>query len=158
MQRRADLRLYPPEPGALVDVLAARAGEISGHFFFAELGHDDGVYASARMASLLARNGWKLHQEVAALPTPVITPDLRIPWPYAVQQRVLDAVETLPGDISRLDGIRVQFADGWLLARKSVTEPCVTFRIEGKDGDTVQQIITLLLGVLPELKGKHLLF
>ena len=92
---------------------SALAGEISGHFFFRELGHDDGTYAACYLASLVAERGWKLSAERQKLPHTVITPDLRLPWPYERQQEVIDGMmafgEQYP--VTTLDGV------GWTSRR-----------------------------------------
>ena len=136
---------------------ALLAGEVSGHFFFRELGHDDAIHAAATMAHVLGRSGSDLAAEVADLPQSVITPDLRVPWPLderdALLERVADAYARYP--IARLDGVRVDFHDGWLLARKSVTEPAVTIRLEASDEDALAARRAELLEALPELAGRH---
>jgi phosphomannomutase/phosphoglucomutase len=132
------------------------AGEISGHFFFGELGYDDGLYASLRMAQIIGRSGKKLSEIVDLIPETLITPDIRVFCPYERQDEWLSLVEELGKDleISRIDGVRVQFPDGWLLVRKSVTEEGVTIRCEAKNEEAMTWIKSLLTDTLPELKGK----
>lgn len=136
---------------------ARLAGEVSGHFFFRELGHDDAIHAAAVMAQLLGRSGSDLSAEVATLPQPVITPDLRVPWPLderdALLERVALAYDGYP--IGRLDGVRVAFDDGWLLVRKSVTEPAVTIRFEATDEAALALRRDELLAAVPALAGRH---
>ncbi len=136
---------------------SALAGEISGHFFFRELGHDDGTYAACYLASLVAERGWKLSAERQKLPHTVITPDLRLPWPYERQQEVIDGMmafgEQYP--VTTLDGVRVDFPEGWLLVRKSVTEAKITLRMEAEDQAGIAAIKERLLQRLPELRGLH---
>lgn len=139
---------------------AVLAGEVSGHFFFRELGYDDGLYAAARMADVLAATGHTLAQATADLPRPVITPDLRVAWPLAERDALLERVRAAFADrpIATLDGVRVAFDDGWLLARKSVTEPAVTFRIEAGDAERLRQRRDMLVAAVPELEGRHPFF
>ena len=139
---------------------AVLAGEVSGHFFFRELGYDDGLYAAARMADVLAVTGHTLAQATADLPRPVITPDLRVAWPLAERDALLERVRAAFADrpIATLDGVRVAFDDGWLLARKSVTEPAVTFRIEAGDAERLRQRRDMLVAAVPELEGRHPFF
>ncbi|HHW00495.1 MAG TPA: hypothetical protein GXX36_13180 [Clostridiaceae bacterium] len=61
---------------------SALAGEISGHFFFRELGYDDGIYAALRMAQILAKSGEKLSDIINRIPSTLITPDIRVFCPY----------------------------------------------------------------------------
>lgn len=136
---------------------ARLAGEVSGHFFFRELGYDDALHAAATMAYVLGRDQVDLADAVASLPQPVITPDLRVAWPLegrdALLERVAAAYAGRP--ISRLDGVRVAFDDGWLLARKSVTEPAVTIRLESVDERSLAARRDELLAAVPELAGRH---
>jgi phosphomannomutase/phosphoglucomutase len=129
------------------------AGEISGHFFFAELGYDDGIYAALKMAEILDQKIEKLSGIVDGIPKTLITPDIRIHCPYERQDsllaRVREAGSVFP--ISLIDGVRVDFNYGWLLIRKSVTEEGITLRIEARDEDSLKKIKDWITRVLPEL-------
>ena len=57
-----------------------------------------------------------------------------------------------PYVITELDGVRVELPEGWLLARKSVTEEVMTFRMEGKDEEGLDFIKLFLCRALPQLK------
>lgn len=132
------------------------AGEISGHFFFQELRHDDGLYAALKIGDILSRGQETLSERRLRIPQTAITPDIRIHWPYDEQKAMLAKVEKLgAGNVSYLDGVRIEFDDGWLLVRQSVTEELVTIRIEGDDEQALARIIRCLLEMLPELQGKH---
>lgn len=133
------------------------AGEISGHFFFKELGHDDGIYAALKMAEILGRNNASLAGCRASISKTLITPDIRIPATPEEQQALLDKIGqlALKYPVSRLDGVRIQFPEGWLLARKSVTEPCITLRLEADDEAGMLQIKKELYNYVPEIFGKH---
>jgi len=134
--------------------LGARlAGEVSGHFFFGELGYDDGLFAALLMGELLKTTGRTLSELLVDIVPPPITPDLRFPVPYgemdAVLSRMRAAVrsgETLSG----LDGVRIEGEDGWLLLRKSVTAEQMTLRIEAKDREALGRIARRALAVLPD--------
>lgn len=131
------------------------AGEISGHFFFRELGYDDGLYAALAMAEIIGKSGKTLADLTGIIPRTLITPDIRIFCPYPERDSWLDSVRTLGTryEISEIDGVRVEFPKGWLLVRKSVTEEGMTVRIEAKDSDALSEIKAILLGVLPQLKS-----
>jgi phosphomannomutase / phosphoglucomutase len=139
---------------------AVLAGEVSGHFFFRELGYDDALYAAAAMPAYLGRSGRSLAEAVEAIPPFQITPDLRIPWPEGERDQVLERVRQAFSDaeLSTLDGIRAALPDGWVLARKSVTEPLITFRIEGSDAKALDMICRRLVKAIPELRALHPLF
>ena len=134
------------------------AGEISGHFFFGELGHDDGIYAALKMGEILSGSSKSMSELVAEIPVTVITPDIRIKWKYTEQDALLEAIKTaLQGksELSYLDGVRAEFPHGWLLVRKSVTEEGVTLRIEADDAAALKEIVSTLLAGVPQLRGKN---
>lgn len=129
------------------------AGEISGHFFFQELGYDDGIYAAIKMAQILGKGEEKLSSIVDRIPKTIITPDIRVRCPYDKRDgwlsRVLEAGRKY--DISLIDGVRVDFSNGWLLIRKSVTEESITLRIEARNVDHMQEIKSWISKILPEI-------
>lgn len=135
---------------------SALAGEISGHFFFGELGYDDGIYAALKMGQILRESGKSMAQMLSEIPSTLITPDIRVFCPYALRDSWLEKVAEMGKEyaISRIDGVRVQFADGWLLIRKSVTEEGITLRVEADDQIAMDRIKNLLADTLPEVREK----
>lgn len=133
---------------------SALAGEISGHFFFGELGYDDGIYAALKMGEILGKSDKSLAEMMDEIPKTLITPDIRVFCPYAERDGWLSRVREMGKDyeVSEIDGVRVQFPDGWLLVRKSVTEEGVTMRIEANDEAAMARIKNLLAETLPEVK------
>ena len=137
-----------------LQVGAAIAGEVSGHFFFGELGYDDGLFAALTMAELIAQAGRPLSALTADIVCPPITPDIRVHCPYASQQDWLDRVEALAAGrdcaVSRLDGVRLEFPDGWLLLRKSVTAEQVTLRAEADTEARLAALLDMVRKAIPE--------
>lgn len=111
---------------------ALLAGEMSGHIFFADrwYGFDDGIYAGARLLEILSAGtlNW------AQIPDSVNTPEIKIPIAEADKfQFVEDFVAQAHFDNATkltIDGLRVEFADGWGLLRASNTTPCLVMRFE----------------------------
>lgn len=140
---------------------AKLAGEVSGHFFFGELGYDDGLFAALMMAELIAERGDTLGEMTKDILCPPITPDIRIPCPYARQQELLDDLEKLAqrkgGEISRLDGVRADFADSWFLVRKSVTAEQITLRAEAQTQPLLHALLEEIAGALPDFAAKYLI-
>lgn len=132
---------------------AALAGEVSGHFFFGELGYDDGLFAALRMAELLARADRPLSALAGEIVCPPITPDIRVACPYDQQQRWLDAAEEMArargARISRLDGVRADFEDRWFLLRKSVTAEQITLRAEARTPEALDELLHEIADALP---------
>jgi phosphomannomutase/phosphoglucomutase len=124
-------------------------GEVSGHLFYRELdGGDDGLYSAILMAGIVGRHG-PLSTLVEEVPHYALTPDmrLRVESPHQVLESIAEA---FPAEmVNRLDGVRVQFEDGWGLARVSVTEPVMTFRFEGKDQLALRECIDRFLSPAP---------
>ena len=115
---------------------AALAGEMSGHTFFGErwYGFDDGMYAGARLLEILSRTA-NPSAALDALPDALSTPELNIACaegePHALIEKLL-ATAQFPGatEIVRVDGLRVEYADGFGLARASNTTPVIVLRFE----------------------------
>ena len=144
-----------------LEVGAAVAGEVSGHFFFGELGYDDGLFAGLMMADIVAGSGQTLSALTRDIVCPPITPDLRIQCPYAEQDAWLARIEAIaegaPCQVSHMDGVRLDFPDGWLLVRKSVTAEQITLRAEADTAARLREILTLAANALPDGAGQALL-
>src|SRR5436190_12292104 len=125
---------------------AALAGEMSGHTFFGErwYGFDDGLYAGARLLEILSRER-DPSATLESLPDAVSTPELNIPCaegePQALVARIAES-EAFPGatDVIRIDGLRVEYPDGFGLARASNTTPVVVLRFEADNDAALARI------------------
>ncbi len=144
------------ESGALL------AGEMSGHVFFKErwYGFDDGMYAGARLLECLSQ-----HPDASAvlngLPNSINTPELQIKLNegenYALIARLQkEAKFTHAQDIITIDGLRVEYADGFGLMRSSNTTPVIVLRFEADDAGALiriqQDFRRVLLTANPKLK------
>jgi len=141
---------------AYLELDAAYAGELSGHHFLKPYG-DDALIASLVFAGLLKASGRPLSALLAELPVYATTPDLRVPMAAAQVREVLSQLERgFEGEakLSRLDGLRIEFADGWGLARPSVTEPVITMRFEGDNPAALERILSRVEERAPALRGK----
>lgn len=140
----------------LLEQGAVLGGEISGHFFFGELGYDDGMYAALKMAEILTKKGKKFSEILGEIPKSVITPDIRISVPYEKQDGILEKLRSLKSRyaLSEMDGVRLELPFGWTLVRKSVTEQAMTVRIEAEDKEGVEKIKEILMQNAKEFEGK----
>ncbi len=125
------------------DVLLA--GEMSGHIFFKErwYGFDDGLYAGARLLELLARASETPTQIFRSLPNTVNTPEIQIPVeenPHAVVDELVCAARFPDATVTTIDGLRVDFPDGFGLIRASNTTPILVLRFEGNDKAALARI------------------
>ncbi|MFT3755602.1 MAG: phosphomannomutase/phosphoglucomutase [Pseudoxanthomonas sp.] len=126
---------------------AELAGEMSGHFFFQErwYGFDDGLYSAARLLEILAARAETPSETIATLPSSVSTPEIKVPVesgsPHAV---VREFVENASFDgnprLSMIDGLRVDWEDGWGLLRASNTTPVLVLRFEADNEAALQRI------------------
>lgn len=117
------------EEGALL------AGELSGHYFFADrhFGFDDGLYAAARLVELLSRSEKTLAEHASSLPHPHVSPEVRVrcadQHKMAVVEGALDAFRA-SCRVVEVDGGRIEFEHGWALIRASQTGPGISLRFE----------------------------
>ena len=136
------------ETGALL------GGEFSGHIFFGErwYGFDDALYAAARLAEILSNQGKTLDQLMAAFPETANTPEILIPVPeaakFALMQKFVDGASFPEGKVNTLDGLRVDFNDGWGLIRASNTSAALTARFEASTPEQLQLIMDAFRGQL----------
>jgi phosphomannomutase/phosphoglucomutase len=137
---------------------AALAGEMSGHTFFAErwFGFDDGMYAGARLLEILSREK-DPSAKLESLPDAVSTPELNIQCaegePHALVAKMAQT-ETFPGatEVIRIDGLRVEYPDGFGLARASNTTPVIVLRFEADDAAALARIQNEFRKVLSRAK------
>lgn len=132
---------------------AALAGEMSGHIFFNDtwFGFDDGLYAGARMLKLVST--YQDSQAIfATLPNTYNTPEINIAVDDATKfdiiQQFIKHADFPEGEINTLDGLRVDFADGFGLIRASNTTPNLVLRFEGHTQDSLERIRGMFYKVL----------
>jgi len=125
---------------------APLAGEMSGHMFFKErwYGFDDGLYAGARLLEILSRAA-DGNAVLKALPDAVSTPELNIKMnegePFELVRRLKEKPAfTAARELITIDGIRVEYTDGFGLARPSNTTPVVVLRFEADDAAALARI------------------
>ena len=115
---------------------ALLAGEMSGHFFFADryFGYDDGIYAALRVLEIVSRARRPIGELLGDLPKTVSTPEIRVDCPDDVKTSVVAAVrDHFRGkyETTEIDGVRIRHPDGsWALVRASNTGPIIVVRFE----------------------------
>ncbi len=140
---------------------AELAGEMSGHFFFAErwYGFDDGIYAAARLLEILASASELPDEVLQALPKGISTPEIKVDAPngdpHSFVERFRDGALFEGGRMSTIDGLRVDWPDGWGLVRASNTTPVLVLRFDADNQDALVRIQNAfrerLLYVKPDL-------
>ncbi|QKX02191.1 phosphomannomutase/phosphoglucomutase [Wolbachia endosymbiont of Dirofilaria (Dirofilaria) immitis] len=121
----------------MLEEKAKFAGELSGHFFFSELGFDDGMYSAIKAINVLFKKKQSLSQIIEDLPKLYITHEVKIAVEDEKKFQIIELIKKMLEQqnitFSELDGIKVMNDDnkGWWLLRVSNTQNCITARCEG---------------------------
>ena len=129
------------------------AGEMSGHMFFTEsfYGHDDALYAAARLLRIIANSGKRIDELLADVPPFVSTPELRIETDEESKFAIVGRAAThfkATHEVIDVDGVRVLFGDGWGLLRASNTQPVIVARFEASSAERLAEIRGVMEGWL----------
>jgi phosphomannomutase/phosphoglucomutase len=147
----------------------AFGGEFSGHYFFNDgRGHasDDGLYAALRLMEWLGQRGQSLDEVLRTLPSRVGTPDIYLPLDTDLAENffaeiAIDATLVEGATLTTIDGVRLDFQDGFGIIRPSNTGPFVTLRFEAENEIALQHIRQvfhdLVKKELPSLADKMLI-
>lgn len=140
---------------------ALLAGEMSGHIFFKErwYGFDDGVYSAVRLLEILGRDSRPASEVFADFPIDVSTPEINVTVTEESKFTIIDALQRDAdwggADLTTLDGVRADYANGWGLVRASNTTPVLVLRFEATSQAELERIQALfraqLLAVAPDL-------
>lgn len=146
------------------EVDAQLSGEMSGHFFFKErwYGFDDACYAAARMLEIISKypKTKTIDDIFKELPDSINTPEINVAISEEKKFSFIERLKTehtfQEATIITVDGIRVEFGDGWGLVRASNTTPCLVLRFEASDQTALSRIQSnfkeVILKIAPELK------
>ncbi|EJX08083.1 phosphoglucomutase/phosphomannomutase family protein [gut metagenome] len=146
----------------LRETKAPFAGEMSGHLFFNDgrwPGFDDGIYAGARILEILSRDA-EPSAVLEALPTAVNTPELQIQMAEGENKAFVEKMQREAKfddavNVITIDGIRVEWDDGFALVRSSNTTPVLVLRLEGDTPEALERVkrsfAQALLAVDPSL-------
>lgn len=140
------------------EIGAPIAGEMSGHIFFGErwYGFDDASYTAARLLEILSRSA-DPSAVLDALPTSHSTPELNVPCAEGEPRHVVEqllARADFPGarEIVTIDGLRVEYEDGFGLIRSSNTTPVLVLRFEGHTPEALARIESGMMAALRAVK------
>ncbi|MGJ7535259.1 MULTISPECIES: phosphomannomutase/phosphoglucomutase [unclassified Variovorax] len=133
-------------------------GEMSGHIFFKErwFGFDDGTYAGCRLLEILSKSP-NASDVLNALPTSFSTPELNVACaegePHVVVDKLVKGASfAAPAKVSTIDGLRVDWPDGFGLIRASNTTPVLVLRFEGQTDAALKRIEAEMLALLRTVK------
>ena len=128
--------------------------ELSGHIFLSCLnGRDDPLFTALTLAEYMVLETHPLSALVDALPRLIMTKDIRIPMPQKAMDQIINGLKQGPegARVELLDGVRLVWDHGWLLARRSITEPKITIRWEGETIRDLERIGRLLADTFDDL-------
>jgi len=141
----------------MVELNCKFGGEMSGHIFFADdyYGYDDAIYVAARLLQTLSRSKKTLSELRSELPKYFSTPEIRLEAnsdeeKFMISKKAVDYF-TANFDCSTVDGVRINFEDGWGLVRASNTQPVIVCRFEATSENRMQQIKKLITDKLNEM-------
>ena len=133
-------------------------GEMSGHIFFKErwYGFDDGSYAGARLLEIVSRDA-NPGALLEGLPSSFSTPELNVVCGDGEQHELVARLQAIasfdaPAQVNRIDGLRVDWEDGFGLIRASNTTPVLVLRFEGQTREALQRIEAEMLALLKRVK------
>ncbi len=132
------------------------AGEFSGHVCFNDefYGYDDALYAAARLLKILSNNNMNVSDYFVDVPKYVTSPEKYIEVGEEnkdkIVNKVLDYAKEKGYEVIDIDGVRIEYSDGFALVRKSNTSPCLTVRFEGKTKEAMQLHKNEIMNVINE--------
>ncbi len=138
---------------------ALLAGERSGHIYFKErwFGFDDGLYAGARLLEILAADFRKSTEVFDVFPKTVSTTEMHVAMSDTEKKPFMEkftlAADFKSGNVTTIDGVRVDFADGWGLVRASNTSPHIAMRFEADNEEALKKIQARFRTVLIKVKA-----
>ena len=125
---------------------APLGGEFAAHIFLKDrwYGYDDGMYTAARLLELLSRNEVPVSQQFAPFQGGHSTPEIKVAVSeeekFALMARIEELADFPDGRVITIDGVRVEFEDGWGLIRASNTSPALLLRFEA---DTLARLTAI---------------
>jgi phosphomannomutase len=134
---------------------AKLAGEVSGHYFFADrhLGYDDGIYASLRLLEIMLQHNVSLQELYDRLPVRFMSPEYRILVTDSYKQAILQDMQSFVDQhqhyvCTLVDGVRFSDDQGWALCRASNTESLLSIRFEGIHEQAYEKFKNIVMTIL----------
>ena len=131
------------ETGALL------AGEMSGHICFSDnyYGFDDAIFAACRVLQIVAQSNKKVSEMLADLPETAYTPEIRIDCPDDQKFKIVRELTEIfreKYEVIDIDGVRINFDDGWALIRASNTQPVLVLRLEAVTKERLKELVAVM--------------
>ncbi|WP_226664172.1 phosphomannomutase/phosphoglucomutase [Microbulbifer aggregans] len=148
---------HAPMKTKMLETGALLGGELSGHIFIKDrwYGFDDGSYAAARVLEIMALREQSLDELIDSLPQMINTPEILLPVAesekFALVDRLRASGKFGQADLNTIDGLRIEFADGWGLVRASNTTAALTLRFEADNEQALERIRQVIASQLQKL-------
>jgi len=131
------------ETGALL------AGEMSGHICFADnyYGFDDAIFAACRVLQIVAQSNTKVSEMLADLPETAYTPEIRIDCPDDQKFKIVRELTEIfreKYEVIDIDGVRINFDNGWALIRASNTQSVIVLRLEAVTKERLKELVAVI--------------
>ncbi len=141
---------HAPMKNKMLETGALLGGEYSGHIFIKDrwFGFDDGMYAAARLIEILSLQGETLDMMFNEFPKSPSTPEIRVAIDEEKKFEVIEQLASIgnfaEGRVTTIDGVRVDFPDGWGLVRASNTSANLTLRFEADDEEALHRVKSVI--------------
>lgn len=151
---------HAPMKTKMLETGAILGGELSGHIFIKDrwFGFDDGIYAAARILEIMALREQSLDDLLDSLPQMTSTPEILVPVEerekFALVEKLKEVGDFGEADINTIDGLRIEYADGWGLVRASNTGAALTLRFEAESDEILERIRRQVMAELKKVDPK----
>ncbi|WP_299585176.1 phosphomannomutase/phosphoglucomutase [uncultured Microbulbifer sp.] len=148
---------HAPMKTKMLETKAILGGELSGHIFIRDrwFGFDDGIYAAARLLEIMALREQSLDELLDSLPTMESTPEILLPVDeqekFSLIEQLREQGDFANADINTIDGLRIEFSDGWGLVRASNTTSALTLRFEAENKEALERIRQIVMEQLKKI-------
>lgn len=148
---------HAPMKTKMLETKAILGGELSGHIFIKDrwFGFDDGIYAAARILEIMALREQNLDELLDTLPKMHSTPEILLPVAeqekFALIEQLREQGSFANADINTIDGLRIEFTDGWGLVRASNTTSALTLRFEAENEEALERIRKQVMDQLKQI-------
>jgi len=140
---------------------APLGGEYSGHIFFSDrwFGFDDGLYAATRLLEIMSLREQSLDEIIDSFEGSTATAEIKVPVAndkkFDFIEQIIEKAKFGQGSLNKMDGLRVEFSDGWGLVRASNTSASLTLRFEADNKQALKNIQGLfreqITSIIPDI-------
>ena len=142
----------------LAELKGSLAGEMSGHICFRErfYGVDDAIYCTLRFAEIVSNSEVPVSKLLADIPKTYATPEIREDCPEELKFKIATEAQKAFGKykVNTIDGVRIDFPEGWALVRASNTQPILVLRFEAETPNKLSEYEQLVRGEISKIQQR----